>query len=73
MRGEQSGKWIMGRESCSGMMCGQENAISRQEFLGCLGSPHNKTSVADLKEVDWDLDFRRRLGIEEVAEWSDLL
>jgi len=29
-------------------------------------------SVADAKEVDWQLDFRRRLGNEEVAEWNDL-
>jgi len=29
-------------------------------------------SGADAKEVDWQLDFRRRLGNEEVAEWNDL-
>lgn len=29
-------------------------------------------SVADAKEVDWQLDFRRRLANEEVAEWNDL-
>lgn len=29
-------------------------------------------SVADAKGVDWQLDFRRRLGNEEVAEWNDL-
>jgi hypothetical protein len=29
-------------------------------------------SVFDFKEVDWELDMRRRLGIEEVAEWNEL-
>jgi hypothetical protein len=29
-------------------------------------------SVADFKEVSWELDLRRRVGIEEVAEWNEL-
>jgi hypothetical protein len=29
-------------------------------------------SVSDLREVDWNLDLRRRLGNEEVVEWNDL-
>lgn len=29
-------------------------------------------SVAELKEVDWALDLRRRVGIDEVAEWNEL-
>ena len=24
------------------------------------------------KEVEWNLDLRRRLGIDEVAEWNEL-
>ena len=26
----------------------------------------------ELKEVEWNLDLRRRLGIDEVAEWNEL-
>jgi hypothetical protein len=29
-------------------------------------------SVSNLKEVEWDLDLRRKLGIDEVAEWNEL-
>jgi hypothetical protein len=35
-------------------------------------SRQQEWSVFDLREVNWNLDLRRRLGIEEIAEWNDL-
>jgi hypothetical protein len=29
-------------------------------------------SVAELNDVEWNFDFRRILGIEEVIEWEEL-
>lgn len=35
-------------------------------------SRQQEWSVSVVKEVEWNMDFRRRLGNEEVAEWIDL-
>lgn len=35
-------------------------------------SNQQESSVSKFDEVDWNFDFRRRLGVEDVAEWNEL-